>query len=116
MEEHGLVCMAGTATFYFFVSIGSYPGTSTEFALSLLVNRKIAVVPGIAYGESTDRFVRLSIGTESEARINQALAAIRQEIQINDLDRDWLAGQVSSMQSLIRFGSRRTDVSSRVRA
>ena len=83
LDETGLKALAGGATFYFFVSIGNYPGSSTEFALNLLKRRGVAVVPGSAYGESTDRFVRVSIGTESEERIRHGLVLLRQEVESN---------------------------------
>ena len=81
IDELGLERMGGSATFYFFVSIGDYPATSLDFALMLLLEHRIAVVPGSAYGASTSRFVRISIGTESEERIEEALLVIRDMIQ-----------------------------------
>lgn len=77
MDDLKLGRLGGSATFYFFVSIGDFPGTSTEFALKLLREKYIAVVPGVAYGASTDRFVRISIGSESEERIWEALQVIK---------------------------------------
>lgn len=81
LDETGLKAMAGGATFYFFVSIGNYPGSSTDFALNLLKHQLVAVVPGSAYGESTDRFVRVSIGTELEERVRRGLMHLRQELE-----------------------------------
>jgi aspartate aminotransferase/aminotransferase len=77
MDELGIDRLPGSATFYFFVNIGEFPGNSTEFALRLLREKHIAVVPGVAYGASTDRFVRMSIGCESEERIWEALQVIK---------------------------------------
>ena len=37
----------------------------------------VATVPGSAYGASTERFLRVSIGVESEERIADALALLR---------------------------------------
>lgn len=90
MDRIGLKHMNGSATFYFFVSIEDFPGNSLEFALSLLLEEGIAVVPGSAYGESTSRFVRLSIGTESEERIEAALTTIRRRIGKGNFDADAL--------------------------
>jgi aspartate aminotransferase/aminotransferase len=90
MDKLGLKYLAGSATFYFFVSIGDFPGSSSEFALTLLLDKKIAVVPGSAYGKSTDRFVRISIGTESLERIAAALIEIERMTHINGLDRERL--------------------------
>jgi aspartate/methionine/tyrosine aminotransferase len=101
MDGVGIDRLSGGATFYFFVSIGSFPGTSNEFALSLLLNKRIAVVPGSAYGQSTDRFVRISIGTESEDRISAALSEIRRLTEANTLDREMLARQVSEFNDRV---------------
>ena len=76
----GLRRLPGDGTFYFFVGIENYPGTSLEFALDLLLRRGIAVVPGSAYGLSTARYVRISIGTETEPEISRALTEMAAEI------------------------------------
>ncbi|MCP5464790.1 MAG: aminotransferase class I/II-fold pyridoxal phosphate-dependent enzyme [Deltaproteobacteria bacterium] len=78
-KANGLHVLAGDSTFYFFLSIGSQQG-SRDFAASLLTDHKIAVVPGIGYGDSCDGFLRLSIGTESEERIQKALLIIKEKI------------------------------------
>jgi len=80
IDRVGLKRLPGASTFYFFVSIGDFPGTSLDFAIHMLMEHNIAVVPGSAYGASTERFIRLSIGTESEERIADALALIRDRI------------------------------------
>ena len=87
ISDLGMVCLPGGTTFYFFVSIQGYSGTSLEFSLSLLLEEKISVVPGSAYGKSTDRFVRISIGTESEERIWEALVVIRRHIEKHKFDK-----------------------------
>jgi aspartate aminotransferase/aminotransferase len=86
IASRGLHVLAGSTTFYFFLSIDKFPGSDVEFAQKLIVDDKIAVVPGSAYGASTDRFVRLSIGTETEDRIESALDAIRRQISCNEFD------------------------------
>jgi len=77
MDEIGLRRMAGGSTFYFLVNIENFPGSSLDFALDLLFNHQIAVVPGSAYGSSTERFVRVGVGTESEERIHDALLVMK---------------------------------------
>ncbi len=72
--------MAGDSTFYFMLNIGAFPGTSLEFAVHLLVEKLIAVVPGSAYGTSSERFIRFGIGTESDETIWEALQIIKQVI------------------------------------
>lgn len=76
LESLNLKAMPGSATFYFFVSLGNYPGTSLDFATQLLQEYAVSVVPGSAYGSSTDRYIRVSIGAESEERILAGLKSI----------------------------------------
>jgi aminotransferase len=80
MEEIGLTRLPGDATFYFFVSIAPTRLTSDEFAMRLLREHGVAVVPGIGYGESCDQFVRVSVGTESMERMRAALRTLKQLI------------------------------------
>ena len=71
----GIKTLSGSATFYFFVEAASLgvKGSVIDYCLNLLVNHGISVVPGTAYGESTQGFIRISIGTESIERIKEAI-------------------------------------------
>jgi aspartate aminotransferase/aminotransferase len=97
IRKMGLTCLDGESTFYFFLSIDGFEGSSLDFAMELLLNHGIAVVPGSAYGASTDGFVRLSIGTESEERIEAALAVIRNVIAGKKVDRASLTRKLAEM-------------------
>ena len=90
MDGLGLKRLSGSSTFYFFVSIDPFPGTDLELALTLLFKHQIAVVPGSAYGASTKRFVRISVGAESEQRIREALCIIQELITAETFDRESL--------------------------
>jgi len=81
MEELGLKPLAGTATFYFFVSIEPSKLSSEEFSSRLLENDHVCVVPGIGYGKSCDRFVRVSVGSENVDRIKKALRMMKKMIE-----------------------------------
>jgi aspartate/methionine/tyrosine aminotransferase len=96
MDTLNLKRLSGASTFYFFVSIEDFPGSDMDFALSLLLERGIAVVPGSAYGASTSRFVRVSIGTESEERVGHALLTIRDLIRTKEFDHGRLRARVES--------------------
>lgn len=96
MDELALHRMAGGGTFYFFVSIDDFPGNSLEFALTLLLEDGIAVVPGSAYGESTSRFIRISVGTESEEHIENALTAIKSRIARGSFSKQRLREQMAA--------------------
>lgn len=81
MDDLRLERLGGDATFYFFVGLGGSQLSSYEFALTLLREHRVAVVPGVAYGASTDRFIRVGVGTESEERIHDALILVRELIR-----------------------------------
>jgi aspartate/methionine/tyrosine aminotransferase len=98
MDRIGMHYLPGSGTFYFFVSIDNFPGTDMDLALALLVYHGIAVVPGGAYGASTQRFVRISVGTESDERIVEALGIIRSMTSANTFDRQGL------LDSMARLG------------
>ena len=52
------------ATFYMMVDISKTKMNATEFAYALLEKEHVAVVPGIAYGKSCDRFIRIAFTKE----------------------------------------------------
>lgn len=64
------------ATFYMMVDISSTGMTSLEFAHSLLSEAKVAVVPGVAYGKSCDKYVRIAFTVDSE-RISEGIRRIK---------------------------------------
>ncbi|HYW06314.1 MAG TPA: pyridoxal phosphate-dependent aminotransferase, partial [Longimicrobium sp.] len=68
MDARGMEYLPGDATFYFFVSIAKSSLTSEEFCTRLLVEHRVAAVPGIGYGDSCDRFIRVSVGAENMER------------------------------------------------
>lgn len=77
MSRLGLRVMEGASTFYFFIDIAMSGLDSEAYAERLFEDHGIAVVPGRYYGASTDRFVRIGVGTESEERIEAALVKMR---------------------------------------
>lgn len=101
LSKMGLTFLQGAATFYFFVSIGNFPGSSDDFAMNLLFRHRVGVVPGSAYGASTDRFVRISIGTESEPRIAAALSAIKKMTLLNSFDRVSLLAEIDAAREVL---------------
>ena len=56
----GLTCREPKGAFYSFPSIKSTGMTSEEFCEKLLYGKKVAVVPGTAFGESGEGFIRAS--------------------------------------------------------
>lgn len=81
MKEIGLAPLEGTSTFYFFVSIAPSALFSEEFCTKLLHEHYIATVPGIGYGQSCDKFIRVSIGAAPIDEIKQGLIKIKELIE-----------------------------------
>ena len=63
LEEAGLKPTNPAGAFYLFVDVRSTGLTSREFALQLLEEEKVAVVPGEAFGPGGEGFVRCSYST-----------------------------------------------------
>jgi aminotransferase len=60
LRSMGLECFEPYGAFYVFPSIKSLGMTSDEFATKLLMEEKVAVVPGTAFGECGEGFLRIS--------------------------------------------------------
>jgi aminotransferase len=79
----GLTCREPKGAFYAFPSIESTGMTSDEFCEKLLYSKKVAVVPGTAFGESGEGFIRASYCysvehiTEAIKRIGESLEEIK---------------------------------------
>lgn len=59
-KEMGLECFEPFGAFYVFPCIKEFGMTSDEFAMKLLETEKIAVVPGTAFGDCGEGFLRIS--------------------------------------------------------
>ena len=71
----GLVCREPRGAFYAFPCIKSTGMTSDEFCEKLLQSKHVAIVPGTAFGESGEGFVRASYCYSVE-HINEAIRRI----------------------------------------
>lgn len=71
----GLECFEPQGAFYVFPCIRSAGMSSEEFCEKLVVTKKVAVVPGNAFGESGEGFVRVSYAY-SVAHLKEALKRI----------------------------------------
>jgi len=72
LNDIGLSCFEPKGAFYAFPSIKRTGMTSEEFAEKLLVEEKVAVVPGSAFGECGEGYLRLCYAT-SLTDIEEAL-------------------------------------------
>lgn len=59
-QEMGLECFEPFGAFYIFPCIREFGMTSDEFAMKFLEAEKVAVVPGTAFGDCGEGFVRIS--------------------------------------------------------
>jgi aminotransferase len=60
MKEMGLECFEPMGAFYIFPNISRFGMSSEEFATRLLTQEKVAVVPGSAFGDCGEGFIRIS--------------------------------------------------------
>lgn len=74
-KDMGLSCFEPEGAFYVFPNISSTGFTSEEFAKKLLEEEKVAVVPGNAFGQSGEGFIRCSYAY-SVKNIEEALTRI----------------------------------------
>lgn len=59
-KEMGLSCFEPFGAFYVFPCISEFGMTSEQFATELLNTEKLAVVPGTAFGDCGEGFIRIS--------------------------------------------------------
>lgn len=81
-REMGLSCFEPYGAFYVFPYIGEFGMTSDEFAQRFLEEERVAVVPGTAFGDSGEGFVRISYAYSLE---NLKVAIGRLECFVNKL-------------------------------
>jgi len=74
--ELGMECHRPLGAFYAFPSVAKFGLASREFALRLLTEEKVAVVPGTAFGECGEGFVRCAYATSLE-NIKEAMVRLR---------------------------------------
>ncbi|MBE7020306.1 MAG: aminotransferase class I/II-fold pyridoxal phosphate-dependent enzyme [Ruminococcaceae bacterium] len=80
LNKLGLECFEPLGAFYVFPSIKSTNMTSNEFCEELLRREKLAVVPGSAFGDSGEGYVRISYAYSLE-KIKKALKKIEHFLQ-----------------------------------
>ncbi len=76
LREIGLDCFEPLGAFYVFPSIKKFGLSSEEFCSRLLEEEKVAVVPGTAFGDSGEGFVRISYAYSLDA-LKEALGRVR---------------------------------------
>ena len=79
-KEMGLECFEPYGAFYVFPSIKEFGMTSDEFATRLLQEEKVAVVPGTAFGDCGEGYLRISYAYSLE-NLKLALGRLSHFIQ-----------------------------------
>lgn len=74
-NEIGMDCFEAEGAFYVFPSIKRFGLSSEEFATRLLMEEKVAIVPGTAFGDCGEGFMRISYAYSLE-RLKEALDRI----------------------------------------
>ena len=74
-RQMGLECFEPYGAFYVFPSIRQFGMTSEEFAQRLLQEQKVAVVPGTAFGDCGEGFLRISYAYSPDA-LKEALGRL----------------------------------------
>ncbi|MDY6934853.1 MAG: aminotransferase class I/II-fold pyridoxal phosphate-dependent enzyme [Spirochaetota bacterium] len=74
-NELGLPCHSPDGAIYVFPDLSKTGMTSSDFALALFKSEKVAVVPGIAFGESGENHIRCSFATSLD-NIKEAMRRI----------------------------------------
>ena len=76
----GLPCFEPKGAFYIFPDIRKYNMSSEEFATELLNKEHVVVVPGTAFGDSGEGFVRISYAYSLDA-LKEAIKRIERFIK-----------------------------------
>ena len=79
-REMGLECFEPLGAFYMFPSIKRFGLTSEEFATQLLNEEKVAVVPGTAFGDSGEGYLRVSYAYSLKS-LKEALGRIERFVK-----------------------------------
>ena len=76
LRDMGLPCFEPYGAFYVFPCIREFGMTSEEFATKLLTEQKVAIVPGTAFGDCGEGFLRISYAYSLE-NLKKALGRLR---------------------------------------
>ena len=79
-NDLGLDCFEPEGAFYVFPYIGDTGMTSEEFCEKLIYSKKVAVVPGSAFGKSGEGFIRVSYAY-SLSHLSTALSRIKEFLE-----------------------------------
>ncbi len=99
LRKMGLPVFEPKGAFYIFPCIREFGMSSEEFATRLLKEEKVAIVPGTAFGDSGEGFLRISYAYSAEA-LKEALS--RLERFVEKLRKEKKEGQKKSRTKSVR--------------
>ncbi len=79
-EIDGVSCVTPSGTFYAFANFSCYERDSFKFASFLLEDAKVAAIPGRAFGNEGEGFIRLSYATSME-NIKEGISRIKKALK-----------------------------------
>ena len=79
-KDIGLECFEPFGAFYVFPCIKEFGMTSEEFATKFLMEEKVAAVPGTAFGQSGEGFLRISYAYSME-NLKEAIDRLEQFVK-----------------------------------
>lgn len=77
LNEIGLPCHMPQGAFYVFPSIKNTGQKSLDFAKDLLQKKKVALVPGVAFGKSCEGFIRISYASSYD-NLKEAVSRMKE--------------------------------------
>ena len=77
LNELGLSCPMPQGAFYVFPSIKTTVQKSLDFAKDLLQKKKVALVPGVAFGKSCEGFIRISYASSYD-NLKEAVSRMKE--------------------------------------
>jgi aminotransferase len=81
-NEMGIECHRPLGAFYAFPKVAKYGLSARDFALTLLKEERVAVVPGTAFGECGEGFVRCAYATSMD-NIKEAMVRLQRFVSKN---------------------------------
>ena len=79
-REMGLECFEPYGAFYVFPCIKEFGMTSEEFANRFLMEEKVAAVPGTAFGDSGEGFLRISYAYSID-KLREAMVRMKRFVE-----------------------------------
>ena len=84
LKEMNIPCYNPKGAFYCFLNISKFGYTSEQFALRLMKEAKVIIIPGTAFGERGEGFLRLSYAYSLD-ELKEALNRIEKFLKDNNL-------------------------------